>query len=187
VISEILTPKVNVSEENLSVALITANYSIPTTYAGTFIIDAHYTNILRHRLLQFAGDTEINLLENPFFSTEFKTKENISLTWDYHSFGTTLYVERYGATPNETSTLTTDGYNVPGGGRLGTWTIANLEAQYEVLQGLVLSFNCNNIANKMPPSDNTYLGIDSQPYNSLNYNNYGRSFFVQAQYKFGRQ
>lgn len=186
VITEIQTPKVNVSEENLSVLLLTANYGIPTDHAGTFVIEGHYTNILRHRLLQFAGDTEINLLENPFFSTEFKTKENISFTWNFHDFGTTLYVERYGATPNETSTLTTAGYDVPGGGRLGSWTIANLEAQYEVLPGLVLAFNCNNIANKMPPTDNTYLGIDDQPYNSLNYNNYGRSFFAQATYKFGK-
>jgi outer membrane receptor protein involved in Fe transport len=185
-IVQISTPKINVSSENLSVAVFGANYEFPTTYAGTFIIDAKYTNILRHRLLQFPGDSEINLLENPFFSTEFKSKENVAFTWNYKSVGTTLYVERYGRTPNEVSTLTTDGYNTPGGGRLGTWTLANLEVQYEVLPGLVLAGNVNNLFNKMPPTDNTYLGIDNQPYNSLNYNNYGRAFFVQATYKYGK-
>ena len=35
----------------------------------------------------------------------------------------------------------------------------------------------------MPPKDNTYSGIDDQPYNSLNYNVNGREFFVQATYK----
>ena len=38
----------------------------------------------------------------------------------------------------------------------------------------------------MPPVDNTYLGIDNQPYNSLNYNPYGRAFFVSASYKYGK-
>jgi iron complex outermembrane recepter protein len=185
-ITQISTPKVNVASENLSVALVTMNYEFPTSYAGTFIIDGHYTNILRHRFVQYPGDAEINLLENPFFSTEFKTKENISLTWNYKRLGTTIYVERYGRTPNETSTLTTDGYDVTGGGRLGAWTLANLEVQYEVLPGLVVSGNVNNVFNKMPPVDNTYLGIDNQPYNSLNYNPYGRAFFVQASYKFGK-
>ena len=186
-ITQISTPKVNVASENLSVMLLGANYEFPTTYAGTFIIDARYTNILRHRLLQFPGDTEINLLENPFFSQEFKTKENVSFTWNYKNLGTTLYVERYGRTPNDAATLTTDGYAGPGGpARLGTWTLANLEVQYEVLPGLVLAGNVDNLFNKMPPTDNSYLGIDNQPYNSLNYNPYGRSFFVEATYKYGK-
>jgi hypothetical protein len=37
-----------------------------------------------------------------------------------------------------------------------------------------------------PPKDNSWPGIYDQPYSSLNYNNYGRSFLVEANYKFAK-
>ena len=40
--------------------------------------------------------------------------------------------------------------------------------------------------NRAPPFDNTYDGLANQPYNIFNYNDYGRSYFVGAAYKFGR-
>ena len=55
-----------------------------------------------------------------------------------------------------------------------------------MLPGLVVSGHVNNIANRMPPQDNSYLGISSAPYNNLDYNPYGRSFYVEAMYKYGR-
>ena len=51
----------------------------------------------------------------------------------------------------------------------------------EVLSGLVVSVNVDNVFNKQPPNDPTYTGIDNQ-----NYNDYGRSYFIGANYKFGR-
>jgi outer membrane receptor for ferrienterochelin and colicin len=162
-------------------------YEFPTEHVGTFVVDGHYTNLLRHRFTQFPGDPEINLLEDPFYSTDFKTKENLSLTWNYKSFGTTFYVERYGRTPNYASQQAAAGYALPFAGRVGTWTLANLEIQYEALPGLVLAGHINNIANQMPPEDNSYLGINSAPFNSLNYNPYGRSFYVEATYKYGKR
>jgi outer membrane receptor for ferrienterochelin and colicin len=44
----------------------------------------------------------------------------------------------------------------------------------------------DNVFNKQPPFDNSYAGIDNQPYNTENYNIYGRSYFVGANYKFGK-
>ena len=52
----------------------------------------------------------------------------------------------------------------------------------EVLSGLVVSVNVDNVFNKQPPNDPTYTGIDNQ-----NYNDYGRSYFIGANYNFGRQ
>ena len=125
-------------------------------------------------------------MQSPFYSTEFKTKANVALTWDFHKFGTTLYVEYYGKTPNYASQQdVTLAYAAPGAGRLGTWTIANLSAKYEVLKGLTLSANVNNLFDKLPPIDYSTPGIYTQPFNVENYNNYGRSFFVEASYKFG--
>ena len=101
------------------------------------------------------------------------------------SSATTLYVEHYGKTPNYLAQQDRRGLCAPGGGRLGTWTIANLSAKYEVLHGLTLSANVNNLFDKLPPIDYSTPGIYSQPFNVENYNNYGRSYFVEANYKFG--
>ncbi len=186
-ILQIDTPKQNQSEETLNVVVFGTNYTLVTGGAGNFSFEGSYSNALKHTFVQFVGDAEINLLDTPFYSTEFKTKENLSVTWDFHKFGTTFYVERYGRTPNYAAALTVAGYYgpdaAPGAGRLGTWTIANMSARYEVLPGLTVSANVVNLFDKAPPVDNSYTGITNQPYNVLNYNDFGRSFFVQASYK----
>ncbi len=182
---QINTPKVNVAEELLDVLVVGLNYTLPAGRFGTFNFQGSYTDTLKHEFTRFPGDTPINYLDSPFDSTEFKTKENISVTWDFHKFGTTLYVERYGLTPNYLAQLVPEGYATPGAGRVQTWTIANLSAKYEVLPGLVISANCNNLFNKAPPPDYSQPGTTTQPYNLFNYNAYGREYFVQANYKFG--
>jgi outer membrane receptor protein involved in Fe transport len=183
-ITQLSTPKVNVAEETLNVAVVGFNYTLTAGVAGSLTFEGSYSNVLEHSQVLFAGDTEINLLESPFYSTEFKTKENLSVTWNFAKFGATLYVESYGRTPNYLAQQTVDGYATPGAGRVGTWTIANLSAKYEVLSGLVLSANVDNLVNKMPPADNSQPGISNQPFSVFNYNNYGRSFFVEGSYKF---
>ena len=180
------TPKINVAEESLNVLTVSLGYLLDVGRFGNFVFDGSYTDLLKHDLTQFAGDAQIDLLQSPFYSTDFKTKENVAVTWNFHSFGTTIYAERYGRTPNYLSTLTTDQYNSPGAGRLSAWTLANLSAKYEIIPGLVVSANVDNVFNKAPPKDNSYAGIYDQPYNSLNYNPYGRSFLVEASYKFGK-
>jgi outer membrane receptor protein involved in Fe transport len=77
-----------------------------------------------------------------------------------------------------------EGYALPDAGKLGAWTIANLGARYEVLQGLELSANVNNLFNTMPPVDHTQPGTSNQPFSIFNYNNYGRSYFLGLNYRF---
>ena len=185
-ITQINTPKINVSEETLNVAVTSFNYLLKTAYAGNFTFQGSYSNVLKHDEIRFAGDATINLLDSPFYSTEFKTKENVTLGWDFHKFGTTLYVERYGRTPNYLAQQSVDGYAGPGAGRLPTWTIANLSAKYEVISGLVVTLSSNNLFNKLPPIDYSTPGIYSAPFNVENFNNYGRSYFLEANYKFGK-
>lgn len=185
-ITQISTPKQNQSAETLNVLVFGLNYTWDAGRAGDFIFEGSYSDVLKHTFVQFVGDPEINYLDSPFYSTEFKTKENLSVTWNIAKFGTTLYVERYGRTPNYAAALTPAGYAEQGGGKLGTWTVANLSARYEVLRGLELSVNAVNVFDKAPPVDNSYTGIIDQPYNTQNYNDYGRSFFVEANYKFGK-
>jgi iron complex outermembrane recepter protein len=180
------TPKINVAQENLSVLTIGFDYMLDIGRSGTLLFDGAYTDVLKHDSTQFTGDQVIDLLQSPFYSTEFKTKENFSVTWNFRKFGTTFYVERYGETPNYLASLTTDEYNTPGAGRVGSWTLANWSARYEIIRGLMVSANVNNVFNKEPPKDNSWPGIYDQPYNPLNYNNYGRSFLLEASYKFAK-
>jgi len=186
VITSISTPKINQALETLNVLNVGLDFKIPTNGAGDFVIGGGYTDILKHTMIMYPGDPSIDLLANPFYSTEFKTKENISLTWNYAKFGTTAYVEHYGATPNYAAQQTSEGYAAPFGGTLGTWTLVNWSARYTILPGLQVYANVDNLFNTMPPPDSSTPGTNNQPYNSLNYNPYGRSFYLGASYKLGK-
>ena len=186
-LTQISTPKVNVSEEDLNVFVMSLDYTIQAGAAGNFVIEGQYSDTLKHNFTQFAGDTVINDLENPFFNEDFKTKENLSLTWNFRKFGSTVYVERFGATPNYVAYESPSGYaQPPARAAWGTWTLANLSAKYQIIPGLVVSGNIVNLFDKMPPPDNSTPGTVNQPYLNTNYNPYGRSFYVEASYKFGK-
>ena len=184
-ITQIDTPKQNLAEENLDVLLFTLNYGWNMGAEGTMVLDGSYTHVLKHNFVRFPGDPQIDYLTSPFYSTEFQDKANLALTWNFQKFSTTVYGEYYGNTPNYQATLDVSGYAQPGAAKLGAWVIANWSASYEILSGFTVSANVNNVFNKQPPFDNSYQGIDNQPYNTLNYNDYGRSYFVGANYKFG--
>ncbi|MES1190636.1 MAG: TonB-dependent receptor [Steroidobacter sp.] len=178
------TPKINAAQETLHAIRVELNYTLTTDRVGSFKFSGSYSNILKHTFVPNVGDPTIDLLADPTWSEEFKTKGDFSVTWDIGKLGTTLYVERYGRTPNYLASIY--GYDTAGAGTLGAWTLANLSAQYEVIPGLELSANIENLFNRMPPVDNSYPGTERQPYNEFNYDIYGRRFFVGASYKFGR-
>jgi iron complex outermembrane receptor protein len=185
-ITSISTPKVNQALETLTVLNVGINYQVPTNRWGEFVLEGQYTDILKHTMIMYPGDPTIDLLTNPFYSTEFKSKENISVTWNYAKLSSTVYVEHYGQTPNYASQQTALGYDVPFGGTVGTWTLVSLSAKYNVFPGVQVYANVDNLFNTMPPHDDSTPGIINQPYNSLNYNPYGRTFYLGANYKFGK-
>ena len=99
-------------------------------------------------------------------------------------WSTTLYVNRYGRTPNYLASHL-DNYTDKGTGRLGAWTLWNASVTYNPMKNLGISLQVSNLFNKMPPVDNSYPGTTWGPYNSDNYNPYGRAFYLEANYKFG--
>jgi outer membrane receptor protein involved in Fe transport len=177
---QVLTPKQNASQENLGTFIVEANYAIEAGSLGEFVLDGGFTSIKTHTFQQFPGDPVIDYLGNPFYSTEFKTKSNASVTWTKNPVSVTAYVERYGRTPNYISTTQPNGYTLPGAATLPPWTVANLSVGYRVLSSVQLGFAANNVFNKTPPIDHTYTGIETQPYNQFNYNIYGRTYYVTA-------
>ena len=181
-INYVLDPKQNVSQESLGSVVLDLNYLVSAGRIGEFRFGGAYTDMITHAEQQFAGDPVINLLDSPFYSQEFKTKENVSVTWTLQQVSSTLYVERYGRTPNYLATLEPVGYATKGAATLPSWTLCNFSASYQPISSLTVTLALNNVFNKMPPMDTSYPGSNGQPYNEFNYNVYGRQFYLSAHY-----
>lgn len=186
-ITEIYTPKVNVSNETLDAISAGFNYTFGIGSFGELNTNLGYTNILQHKQQQYAGDPYIDLLRNPAYSTDFKTKLNASLTWRRDDWSATLYATRYGNSPNYLASIdVATPYQKSGEGTLPAWVIYNASVSYSPIPNLKLSAVIDNLLNTMPPRDNSYPGTSSAPYNQYNYNVFGRTFFLEANYKFGK-
>ena len=183
-ILEIYTPKVNVSNEQVNA--ITANFSYLQDIGamGRLSFNASYSDMLKHTYQDYPSDPAIDLLRHPYWSTDFKSKVNASITWSLDQWSATVYANRYGRTPNYLATVYDD-YAHKGTGKLPAWTLYNASVTYNPIKNLGLSFLVNNVFNKMPPLDRSYPGTSGTPYNTDNYNVYGRAMYIEANYKFG--
>lgn len=182
-ITSVYTPKVNVANEQLNVLVLGFNYGFKMGSYGALLLNASYTDTLKHTMQQYSEDPTIDLLRSPFYSTDFKTKANASVTWNRDRWSATLYGSRYGSSPNYLATLT-NGYTAPGAAKLAPWMLYNASVSYNPIPNLTLSFLVNNLFNKAPPRDFSYPGTLSDPYNNANYNVYGRTMYMEATYKF---
>ncbi|MBD8899567.1 TonB-dependent receptor [Rhodanobacter sp. DHG33] len=183
-IEEIYTPKVNVSNEQVNAISANFSYAHGIGSWGSLIWNASYSDELKHTYQDYPNDPAIDLLRHPGWSTDFKTKANASLTWNKENWSATLYANRYGRTPNYLATYY-DSYAYAGTGKLPAWTVYNASVTWHPLKRLGLSFLVNNLFNKMPPMDHSYPGTSGSPYNSSNYNVYGRAMYLEANYRFG--
>ena len=183
-IQEIYTPKVNVSNEQVNAISASFNYMQDIGALGRLSFNASYSDILKHTYQDYPSDPAVDLLRNPYWSTDFKSKVNASVTWTRDEWTATLYGNRFGRTPNYLSTVYND-YTHKGTGKLPAWTLYNASVSYSPIKSLTLSFLVNNVFNKMPPLDRSYPGTAGTPYDTTNYNVYGRAMYVEANYKFG--
>jgi outer membrane receptor protein involved in Fe transport len=182
-IVSLYTPKENVSEEDLGVFQAGLNYKFDVGAVGSFAIDGSFTDMVSHAERIYVGDPLINLLNDPFYSTEFKTKGNLSVTWSKNALSVTAYVERYGRSPNYISQLVPEGYSQPGAATVSPWTLADFSADYKIIDGLDVTLALNNAFDRMPPADHSVPGNQTGPYNQNNYNVYGREYYLTVTYK----
>jgi len=185
-ITDIYTPKVNEAKRVLEAVNVAANYTLDIGQYGDLTFRGSYTNNLKHELTSFDGDAPIDLLRNPGWSSDPKTKANASLNWRISNWSTTLYANRIGHTPNYRARLI-ETYDDPTGaaGKLGGFTTYNLSVSYAALDQLDLSLSVSNLLNDMPPEDRTFPGTSGEPYNSAQYSAYGRAIYMEARYRFG--
>ena len=182
-IDQILTPKVNVSSTKLRAATVGVNYTMEIGAWGNLRFDGSYTNILDHTQLSYPNDPEVDLLRQPYYSSDPKTKANASVTWSRDKWDVTAYVNRLGKQPNYRAQVTDD-YSATNAGTLAPWIIYNLSLDYRPLPNLELSFLVNNVLNEMP-EDRSYPGTSGAPYDTYNTNPFGRAMYLQMRYSFG--
>jgi outer membrane receptor protein involved in Fe transport len=183
-INEIIQPKLNQANEVVNAVTTDFGYLQDIGSFGKLSFDASYSNVLKHTTQAFPGDENIDVLRHPGYSTDFRTKANASVTWLRNEWTATVYVNRYGRTPNNLA-YSNDTYDLPGAGKVGAWIVYNASVTYNPTKSLGLSLLVNNVFNKMPPPDHSYDGFTTIPYDTTNYNAYGRAMFVEANYKFG--
>lgn len=187
-ITQVDTPKINVSRETLDALTVAAHYEFRTARLGNFAFAASWTDMLKHELEQFPGDPVLDLLNYPFYfpnGTDFKTKANASVTWTRGPWSSTVYVNNVGRSPNYAAGLFPEGYATPGAADLPPWTLCNFELGYQLTPRLQAIATVTNVFNTMPPVDHSWPGIYSQPFNIFNYNNYGTAYRLEVRYGMG--
>jgi len=185
-IVQIYTPKSNVSKEKVNALTANISYAQDIGRFGKLSLASSYSNVLKHSQQSYPGDPTIDLLRNPYYSVDFKTKLNGSITWSNEDWSATLYGNRYGSTPNYLASTVLNNYTSKGTGHLGAWILYNASVTYNPTPNLALSLLVNNLFNKMPPVDRSYPGTTTTPYQVQNYNVFGREIYIEAQYKFGK-
>jgi outer membrane receptor protein involved in Fe transport len=184
---------VNIANERVSGILASLHYRYDLGRWGAISLASQYNVTLKHSFQQYPFDPTHDLLRNPFYSTEFKTIGNASISWDWEKFSVTAYGTRFGKTGNYQSQLGTDGYAAPCStvsgytscpGKVAPWMLYNGSVSYNITDNMKISGIVNNIKNSMPPKDPTYTAVPF--YNSLNYNPYGRSYWVEFDWRFGK-
>ena len=188
-ITNITTTKLNIANEQVNAISAHFNYGHDIGSLGRLVFGMSYSDMLKHTSQDYIIDPPVDLLRHPGYSSDFKTKANASLSWLKDKWSATVFVNRYGRSPDYQAQLS-DSYvpskNYPLVGKLGSWTLYNASVTYNPIKSLGLSLQVTNLFNKMPPADHSYPGTTSQPYNPNNYNVYGRSMYLEANYKFGQ-
>jgi len=174
---------INTAKENLEGITAEADYRFEAGRFGDFTVSGQYNVTLDHKSQQNPLDPEIDLLRNPYYSSEFKNILTGTLTWDIGNWTTTLTGTRYGSTPNYAAQTDPSGYAVTNGGKVGPYMLYNGSVRYNFDDKAMLGLTMNNIKNSQPPKDPTYTAYPY--YNIFNYNGYGRAIWLELNVKFG--
>ncbi len=175
-------PKINVANETVNTIVANVRYDLAAGGAGHLIFDMNWNDMLKHTNQLFPGDPPRDALSDPTWSTDFKSKIDLSVTWNSGDWSSTVYVDAHGRSPNYISTV--NGYGTPGATNLPAWIVTNLSVSYQWSRQLQLTANVINLGDTTPPIDRSYPGTTSQPYDIFNYDIYGRAYRMEINYKF---
>ncbi len=186
-IQSIFVNKINVARRDLEAVNVAMNYQQPLGGYGDLFFNANWTKNLKHVAQTYPTDPEVDLLNDPYYSSDPKYRANASVGWKWNRFGTTLYANHIGPTPNYRAQLSPTGYAFAGADELSSYTTYNASIGFDVTEDFELSFMVNNLTNKMPDMDvHSYPGSSGAPYNGSNFSPYGRAYYLEARWNFGK-
>ena len=186
-LDSIYVSKVNVAREVLNAVTFDLNYLQGLGSWGDLRFNGSWTRNLKHEQQTYPTDPVIDLTNNGYYSRDPNYRANASVAWSLDRLTTTLYANYIGPTGNYIAWSNPAGYNYPGGGRVSSYTTYNASVNYDLTSDLKLSFIVTNLFNKMPDMDvGSYNGLNGAPYNGDMFNPYGRAFYVEARWNFGK-
>ena len=105
-----------------------------------------------------------------------------NVNWEIGRFSSTLYGVRYPATYDYAAQT-----DPPNGtkSKVSSYSLFNGSVKYHLTDDMSISLTVNNIADKSPPKDNSWTAYPY--YNTFNYNGYGRSYWLEFDWRFGQK
>ena len=161
---------INVSREDTDGLDIEAHATFPTDF-GKFKLSIGHTEVFNHTSVQYAGDSEVDQLAVDSGYTIPKQKSNVSVGYEKGPFSITLTGNRIGKMQNYAE----DGW-------VGARWLYNANATYSLSAATQIAFTINNLTNKGPVKDNTWVKYPY--YNSKWYDSIGRSYYLEISHKF---
>lgn len=178
--------KINIANRELDAVTVDLHWTQSIGSLGDLHINGSWTRNLKHEQQTYADEPVVDLVYDEYYTTDPRYKANASVSWEKGPVTSTLYANYLGPTGNNVAFLT----QVPTAyGRnwgVGSYTTLNASVNYKATPDLGFSFLVTNLGNRMPDMDRTYDGLTGAPYNSSNYDVYGRAFFVEVKYLFNR-
>ena len=185
---------INIARERVSGIVSSASYRYDAGRYGEFDFSAAYNVTMQHTLQLAPGAPTYDLMHNPYYDylsaqggsaigPEFKTIFSGNVTWSIGNWSTTLTGIRYGKLANQAAYTNPTVYSSYGAGRVKPWVLYNATVRYNLTPDARITLTVNNLFNRMPPRDNS---ATAWPYYDFGaYNPFGRSYFVDFNYRFG--
>jgi outer membrane receptor protein involved in Fe transport len=178
----VFSPKVNVARKMTSALILSGSLQAPTARLGTFSIQANYMLFLERKTQPTPESVIRDALSNPLYMNDFRSRTNVTLGWEGKRANVTLYFDRVSRAANYAAMA--EGSAGADSATLPAQLTANLGLGYQLNRHLTLAGSITNLFDKMPPTDNTYPGYTTGAFNSQLYNVAGRTFQVEAKYRF---
>jgi len=187
VLQTVHVTKINVARETLDAVTMDLHYLQSLGSWGDLNLLGSWTRDLKHEQQTYPDDPTIDLLNNGYYSRDPHYRANASLGWSKGDWTTTLYANYIGPTGNSIAWNDPRGFDAPGGGHVGSYTTYNATIQWDVTPDFQLSFITTNLFNRMPDMDTrSYTGLSGAPYNSDMFDVYGRAYYLEARWNFGK-
>ena len=144
----------------------TLNYSLETENIGDFYVSVLSSHIISYYSRSDAASPEVEWLSS--YNYEPRSQQNMSISWRYQDFSTTLFIDRTGHME------WSDGKSDP-------HMIANLTTRYDYSPDIDLYLSIRNLEDNMPQRDPAY----GYPYYNQNYfSAFGRYYSLGLNYRF---